>query len=230
MDADEKRRLLAQAGEIVFKDMFEDLLLDSRAHQLAVEITDTQLDAAVAQMKQNFNIKTDDEFRAALAQSGLTEAQLRDQIRNQLRSREVMEKEVRGRIKVNEEDLRRYYRKNVEQFRLPEQFHLREVVVLSEGGLPSPDERAKVAAAIRQAVTGGKPLADAVAEYQPKGVTGNVVDLGWVAAGVGAAWPVGEAVRSGNLSATSPVQSRRPVSRSRASTSRLAPSSLAAVR
>lgn len=183
MDADERGRVVSQAPEMVFRDMFQDLLLDSRAHQLAIEVSDAQVNAAMAQMRQNFGIKTDEEFQAAMAQSGMTEAQLRDQIRGQLRTREVMEKEVRSRVKVDEEDLRRYYRKNIEQFRLPEQFHLREVVVLDEGGLPSPQERRAVADQIRQAVAAGKPLAEASAEYQKKGITSSEIDLGWVSPG-----------------------------------------------
>lgn len=183
MDEEERRRLLAQAPEIVFKDMYQDLLLESRAHQLAIEITESQVDASVAQVRQNFGIKSDQEFQTALAQSGMTEAQLREQMRDQLRVREVMDKEVRTRINVDEEDLRRYYRKNVEQFRVPEQFHLREVVVLDEGGLPTAAERSRLAAEIRQAVTGGKSLAEATAEHQAKGATSTEVDLGWVSPG-----------------------------------------------
>ncbi|HEY2736950.1 MAG TPA: peptidyl-prolyl cis-trans isomerase [Thermoanaerobaculia bacterium] len=183
MDSEERSRALAQAPEMVFRDMFQDLLLESRAHQLAIEVTDAQLAGALAQMKQNFGIKTDEEFQAALAQSGMTEAQLRDQIKNQLRVREVMDREVRTRVKVDEEDLRRYYRKNLEQFRLPEQFHLKEVVVLDDGGLPSAADRSALAARIRQAVVAGKPLAEAVAEDQKKGSTSAEIDLGWVSSG-----------------------------------------------
>jgi len=183
MAPDERSRVLAQAPEMVFRDMFQDLLLESRAHQLAIEVTDAQLAAALAQMKQNFGIKTDEEFQAALAQSGMTEAQLREQIKGQLRVREVMDREVRTRVKVDEEDLRRYYRKNLEQFRLPEQFHLKEVVVLDDGGLPTAAERSALAARIRQTVVAGKPLAEAVAEDQKKGSTSAEIDLGWVSSG-----------------------------------------------
>jgi parvulin-like peptidyl-prolyl isomerase len=180
---DEKRQLLTQVPEIVFRDLYQELLLESRAQQLGVEVTRNQVDAAIENMKKNFGIKDDDEFRAALAQSGLTEAQLRTQYEGQLRVREVMDREVRSRIKLEEEDLRRYYRKNIEQFRQPEQVHLREVVVLDTGALATAEERARAAAEIRQAVVGGKPLADAIAEMQQQGVTSNVIDLGWVTPG-----------------------------------------------
>jgi parvulin-like peptidyl-prolyl isomerase len=196
LDAEEKDRLLQQVPKLVFRDLYQELLLESRAQQVGVEVSRTQIDGAIANMKENFGIKTDEDFRIALAQSGMTEAQLRSQLEKQLRIRELMDREVRTRIKLEEEDLRRYYRKNIEQFRQPEQVHLREVVVLDQGGLPTAEERARVAAEIRQAVAGGKSLADAVAELQPKGITSNVIDLGWMTRGdldanlEAAAWPL----------------------------------------
>lgn len=183
LDPEEKARLLQQVPKMVFRDLYQELLLESRAQQAGVEVSRTQIDGAIANMKENFGIKTEEDFRVALAQSGMTEAQLRSSLEKQLRIRELMDREVRSQIKLEEEDLRRYYRKNIEQFRQPEQVHLREVVVLDEGGLPTAEERARVAAEIRQAVAGGKSLADAVAELQPKGITSNVIDLGWMTKG-----------------------------------------------
>jgi peptidyl-prolyl cis-trans isomerase SurA len=181
-DPEERQRLISTSAEVVFADMFRELLLESRADQLALEISDIQVDAAVAQLRQNYNIKTDQEFAAALAQSGMTEQQLRVQLRNTLRVQEVRSREVASRVKVKEEDLRRYYRKNLEQFRQPEQVQLREAVVLEEGGA-SAEERSRIASEIRAKTAAGTPLADAVAEYAEKGTVSNVIELGWVSPG-----------------------------------------------
>jgi parvulin-like peptidyl-prolyl isomerase len=182
-DTEERERLLKQVPELVFRDIYQELLLESRAQQVGVEVPKSQIDSSIASMKENFGIKTEEDFRQALAQSGMTEAQLRTSLEKQLRIRDLMDREVRSKIKLEEEDLRRYYRKNIEQFRQPEQVHLREVVVLDQGGLATAEERARAAADIRQTVAGGKSLADAVADLQPKGVTSNVIDLGWVTPG-----------------------------------------------
>jgi parvulin-like peptidyl-prolyl isomerase len=182
-DPEERKRLLDQAGEIVYAALYQELLLASRAEQLGIHVTEAQVDAAVARVRENFQIRTDEEFAAALAQSGMTREQLREQLRAQLRVQEVQSRDIAGRVQVDEDDLRRAYRKNVEQFRQPEQLQLREVVVLDEGGLPTAEERARVAAEIRQAVAGGTSLADAVKEHAGKGVTSNVIELGWVTPG-----------------------------------------------
>lgn len=180
---EERRQLLSQVGELAFKDMFEELLIESRAEQIGVEVSESQVDQQVGQMKQNFGIENDEQFVAALAQSGMTEPQLRERLRRDLRAREVMGREVQSRINLDEDDLRRLYQKNRDQFRLPEQLQLREVVVLEEGGLPTAGERAALAAEIQQTVAGGKSLADAVAEHAQKGHTSNVIDIGWVSPG-----------------------------------------------
>jgi hypothetical protein len=95
---------------------------------------------------------------------------------------EVRGREVQSRVKVDEEDQRRYYRKNLESFRQPEQLQLREVVVLDEGS-PAAGDRQKAAADIRAKVLAGGSLADAVAETSKKGVSSGAVDLGWVSPG-----------------------------------------------
>jgi peptidyl-prolyl cis-trans isomerase SurA len=194
-DPQERTRLIAEAGEEVFSDMFRDLLLQSRADQLGIEITDAQIDESVGQVRQNFGIRTDEEFVAALGQSGLTLEQFRAQMKSNLRVQEVRGREVQGKVKVDEDDLRRYYRKNQEEFRLPEQIKVHEVVVLEEGG-ESPAYRQALAESIRREATSGKTLAQAVEALAKPGATSSVIDHGWVSKGdldkslEAAAWPL----------------------------------------
>ncbi len=179
-DPEERQRHLAAAGDATFAAMYRELLLESRADQLGIGISDAQIDAAIARIRENFNLKTDQELQAALASSGMTMEQLREQIRSQQRLDEARRRDIEARVQIEEEDLRRYYRKNLEQFRQPEQLQLREVVVLEEGA-PA-EERSRVAAEIRTRVLGGGSLADAVAEHAGQGVS-NVIELGWVSPG-----------------------------------------------
>lgn len=178
-DPKDQKDELAQVSENVFRDMFQELLLTSRADQLALDASDQEVDDSINNMKKNFGIKTDTDFQQALAQNGLTLEQLRAMTRKRLRVQGVMQKEVQSKIKVKDDDLRRYYRQNEAEYRVPEQVQLREVVVLEDSGL-QPGERERIAADIRAAVAGGKSLADAVAPYAGKNQTSSVVELGWV--------------------------------------------------
>ncbi|HXU45044.1 MAG TPA: peptidyl-prolyl cis-trans isomerase [Thermoanaerobaculia bacterium] len=179
LDADEKERQLAESGEVVFKNLYEDLLLQSRADQLNVTIAEQEVDGAVQQMRESFNIQNDEQFKAALAQTGMTEKELRENLRKNLRVRELVGREVQAKIKLGEDDLRRYYQKNVDLYRVPEQVHLREAVILADK-VPSGEERQRLAREIRAAVVGGKTLDEAVKAQKEAGASSGVSDLGWV--------------------------------------------------
>jgi parvulin-like peptidyl-prolyl isomerase len=137
-DPAERRQELDQVGENVFRDLFQELLITSRADQLAIEATDQEVDQQVANMRENAGIKTDEEFQSALQQYGMTLEQLRAQARRASRMRDVMAKEVTSKIKVKEEDLRRFYRKNEDRFRVLEQVQLREVVCSTKAACRRP--------------------------------------------------------------------------------------------
>lgn len=182
VSADERQRLLGELPEIVFGDLYEELLLLSRADQLKIEVTDADVDAAVTRTRESFGLQRDEDLSQALAQTGQTLDDLRAQIRKTLILREVVSREVTGKIKVDEEDLRRYYREHAEDFMQPEQLRLREIVVLDSSGLQR-DDRLQVAQAIEQQIAGGAALEDAVAGFSQKGQATAVKDLGWVAVG-----------------------------------------------
>lgn len=181
-DPTQRRQMLDQLPLLVFRDMYEQLLLESRADQLGIEVTDHEIDEAIASLRQEYGIENEEQFEAALHQSGMTLELLRKQMRTNLRLQQVRGREVRPRVQLDEEDLRRYYAKNRDRFRTPEQIHVQEIVVREDSGAPA-DERQRVATEIRQQVNGGVSLADAVAPFSAKGQTTNVVDLGWMSKG-----------------------------------------------
>ena len=178
----QRREALAQLGERVYRNLYEDLLLVSRARQLGIAITDQQVDEQIARIRERMELTADEDFEQALAASGMTLAQLREQTRKSLLSQTVLGREVYAKIEIDEEILRRFYRDHPEQFQVPEKLHLRELVVLEEA-TPEPDRRLELAAAIRAEVLAGRPLAEVAAERSAAGTTSGLIDHGWVAPG-----------------------------------------------
>jgi parvulin-like peptidyl-prolyl isomerase len=179
-DLSERQEYLGEAARSVMRDLFEELLILSRADQLAITVTAAEVTEALGRMRESNGLQDDEEFRKALAQSGITPEQLRAQFEQQMRSQRVVGREVYSEVKLEEEDLRRYYREHVEDFRQPEQVKLREVVVLDDTG-------ASAAAMTRGlALVGwlreGEALEKVVAD-QPAGTVSSVIELGWVESG-----------------------------------------------
>jgi parvulin-like peptidyl-prolyl isomerase len=190
-------QLLDDAGKGTLRDMFDELLLLSRADQLGLQVRDAEVDQAIEQTKKSAGISSDEQFRQALAQSGMTEAQYRAQVRRGLLMNTVIGREVRGKIKLDEETLRHYYRQHLKDFERPEALHLQEVILLDSSD-KSEQERREIGRRIQAEVAAGRKLEDVVKPYVASGVASGVVDLSWVhkgdldAALEQVAWPLQE--------------------------------------
>jgi peptidyl-prolyl cis-trans isomerase SurA len=170
---------LARAGEDTLKEIYEELLVLSRADQLDVRISASDIDRAMARMKESYGIKSEAEFQQALQSFGMTAEIYREQIRTNLMIREVMGREVNSRIDLEEEDLRRYYRSHPEEFEIPSQVNLREVVIL-QADSSEVQESAKLATEIRERLSATEDFEAVVGPYAETGATSNVIELGWV--------------------------------------------------
>lgn len=183
-DVPEEQRAQAMAtlGNRLFRDMLEELLLLSRADQLRVHPSEEEVDRAVRRVRQDFGIATEDEFAAALSSQGLSLAEFREQIRNQLRMRDVVTREVTSAIELEEDDLRRAYRADQDRYRVAERFRVRELVVLEaeEGDL---EELQRLAEAIHDEIEAGRGFEEVARVYAERGLTSGLIDLGWVERG-----------------------------------------------
>mgnify|MGYP001816481158 CR=1 FL=1 len=182
LPAERRQRMLANVGVSTMDDMFEELLMLSRADQVGIRVTPADLDRGVAGAKQNNNIQTDEQFEQALQASGMTVEQFRENMSRTMLVQKLMSQEVHSRITLEEEDLRRYYQNHADEFQEPERLRLQEVVVLSASGLAEAD-LARTAEDIGRQAQAGASLADIAAPLSAEGISSNAVDLGWVELG-----------------------------------------------
>ena len=174
----ERQERVTDAGRFIMKGLFEELLLMSRADQLAVVVDESEVEDQIRATRERSGLENEELFRQALAQQGMREEDFRQQIHKRLRSNVVRGREVAPRVVVEDEDMRRFYRDNEERFRIPERARFEEIVVL-EGVVPA-ERMAPLAALARTRLMVGGTAAE-VAEALGEGVT--PVDVGWVTAG-----------------------------------------------
>ncbi len=173
-----RQELLGEVGRAIMKSMFEEQLLLSRADQLAVVIDESDVEQQIRATWERFGIENEEQFRDALAQSGMREEDFRERTRVDLRANIVRGREVAPRIDLADEDLRRFYRDNQERFAISERARFEEVVIL-EGVVPA-DRMAPLAALARTRLAAGTEATEVV-EGLGEGAT--AVDVGWVTPG-----------------------------------------------
>lgn len=136
--ADKAAALKQEAKKNLVDELINELLIKDRADRLGVSVTDEDIKDAVARLKQQYGITTDEQFDASLKQSGLTRAEMEARLRDTIISNKVFGRELRSREDLSDTELRNRYNREKERYRLPERAHLREIVVLK------PEDPAKV--------------------------------------------------------------------------------------
>lgn len=144
--------LLAQRREElpkqILRGLWDELLIMSRADQLGLTVTDYEIDEAVDSQMAQFGMENRSQLEEALAQSGLTMEAYRDNLRVGLMQRQVWGRELFPRVQLEEDELRRVYRDNLEDYRIDETRTVEELVVLeSDAGSELDDMAIRVAAA-----------------------------------------------------------------------------------
>jgi foldase protein PrsA len=108
---------------LVQREQFE-----QEAEALDVKITDKQVDARLEQIQKQYFGGDKKKFNAQLKAQGLTEAQVRNDIRAQIISEKIFA-EVTGDVKVTDKQVEDYYNKNKSQYSQPESREVRHILV-----------------------------------------------------------------------------------------------------
>lgn len=181
-------RATADQGQLrtqILEDMIREKLLDERAKEMAVQATDEEVEAAVQRVKAQYNLKTDAEFDAALADSGMNRDDLRRQMRETITLQKVIGRDVASRMDLSDDALRVEYERRKEQFyAVPASAHVAEIVVrYSPGDTAGQANAAIKIEEIREKIKTGTSFADLAKESSEGNTRDRGGDLGTVAKG-----------------------------------------------
>jgi peptidyl-prolyl cis-trans isomerase SurA len=111
----------------LLNDLIVQDLLIAKARELKIEVPDSELDAAYAEAKKNI---PDQAFQEELTRRNVTAADMRDGLRRELLTQKVMEKEVRSKVAVSDQEISDFFNTNRAQFNLAEDsYHIAQIVV-----------------------------------------------------------------------------------------------------
>lgn len=111
----------------LLNDLIMQNILLAKASELKIELPDSELDAAYAEARKNI---PDEAFQKELIQRGVTAADMREGLRDELLSRKVIEREVRSKVAVTDQEVTDFFNANRAQFNLAEEaYHIAQIVV-----------------------------------------------------------------------------------------------------
>lgn len=101
---------------------------EQKAEDLGVEVTDKQVEDRLTQIKKQYFGGDEKKYEAQLSAQGLTDKQVRSDIKAQLVS-EAIFKKVTADVKVSDQEIESYFNKNRQQYQQPESRDIRHILV-----------------------------------------------------------------------------------------------------
>jgi parvulin-like peptidyl-prolyl isomerase len=121
--SDEYRTLQTQALQFLVRRVQYDI----EAAKLKVAITKKQIDARLKQIKKQFFGGSEKRYKEELKKNGLTEEQVREDIRAQLVSEGIYNKVTKS-VKVTDDEAKDFYLKNPQQYSQPQSRDVRHIL------------------------------------------------------------------------------------------------------
>lgn len=184
--AQQGRQIAPSAG--FYRQVLDELiaisLLTQDAKAQGVTATEQEVQQFIASRKQSF--PSEDAYKQALAKSGITEASLRQQAREQLAVQKYVQTKVVQNVNVSDQAIREFYEKNKAQISQPEKVHVRHILIAVKPDAPAADKEnaRKKAEDLLQRIKGGEDFAKLAQENSDDtGSKPRGGDLPWFARG-----------------------------------------------
>jgi peptidyl-prolyl cis-trans isomerase SurA len=107
------------------------------AERLKISATKENINDAIQEIKDRNNVLNDEELEEALNLQGLSLDELRRQITERIKIAKLINRKVRAKVQITEEDIRDYYQKHIVEFRLREEVHARHILLQVQEGTSS---------------------------------------------------------------------------------------------
>ena len=141
-------------------------LIEQKIRELDIKVSDEDLRLSIEDVKKQ-NGLSQEALEQALAGQGLTFAQYRLQLKEQLERLRLMSQEVRSKVQVGEREMREYYQANLSSYGGSEQFRARHIFfkVDKKGGAAELVKAEALAKEVLAKVQAGEDFAELAKKY-----------------------------------------------------------------
>jgi parvulin-like peptidyl-prolyl isomerase len=121
----------AQLRNAIVRSLVEQAQFEIAAEELNVTVSDEDVDKRLDELKEEFFQGDEQKYKDELEAQGLTEEQVKSDLRTRLLSEKVFEK-VASEVEVTDDEVQAYYDDNAAQFETPASREVRHILVKSK--------------------------------------------------------------------------------------------------
>ena len=155
----------AQAHELrlsMLAALIEGLMFEQAAEQLGIVADPNEVDRAIVRVREENGLVDDNRWRQGLAQNGLTEATMREQIAVQIVRQRLMFQEITRQVFITGREAKRYYEEHLADFTEAEQVAFQQLIILAGADMEAARQKAENA---RRELQAGVALSAVASKY-----------------------------------------------------------------
>jgi peptidyl-prolyl cis-trans isomerase SurA len=171
---------IREQSKNLLRDLIDQALMVQKAKDIDLNV-ETDLVKQLDQVRKNLNLATLEDLQQEVEKQGLVWEDFKESTKRNLLMREVISREVGGRIMLSRGDARKYFEEHKKEFESPGGVHLAEILVSTDKRKPEEAEkRAKDALA---EIKGGARFAEVAKKYSDDSTAAEGGDVGFFKVG-----------------------------------------------
>jgi len=150
----------------VLEKLIEEKLIDQEVKRSGIKVSSKEVEATLDQIKRRNNA-TQEQLEKALSAEGLTLESYKKQIEKSLQRRKLISSEVKAEPKTGEKELREFYQKNIDSYRINETFRPAHILFIIPKGTTQEEVREirKKCEAVLKKIRGGDDFGEMALLY-----------------------------------------------------------------
>ena len=168
----------------VLEQFITDKLLEGEVREAGISISDDDVARYIEQVKKN-NRLSDEDLNVALSREGQTLASYKASVKSEMEKSEIIDRQVKRKVNITDEDVERYYKLNAKKFRANDRARIRRILLLLPERAP-PDRVQSTTAKAKELyarILAGEDFATLAVEYSEGAGRAAGGDIGWVTRG-----------------------------------------------
>lgn len=138
---EKERQTLFQVRQDILNHLINSKLADQEIKRYRITVSKDEIDNVIERFKESRSI-TDEQFREGLGQQGMTIEEYRTEVKEQILRSKLVNREVKAKIVITDEDIKAYYERNPEKYAGDKKYHLWNIFVRLSDGDDSSDKSA----------------------------------------------------------------------------------------
>lgn len=175
----QKRQMLFKVRHEKLDQLINEKLADQEIRRLNIKVSQEEVAAAIKRIKES-NFYSEEDFRKALAQQGLTPDEIRQQVKEQILRARLVNLTVKSKIVITKADIEAYYKGHMDTYAGEKQVHLRNIF-MEVPGIATDDQKLAIfrqmETVLGELKTGGS-FAELARQYSESSMASEGGDLG----------------------------------------------------